>query len=140
MLLYKPLYCFECIEPSPVIGLTAVSINSESIMVTWALPQYPNGPLSGYRIYYKRSNMIASPPGSDRAGYEVKTVQSGTVLECNISGLEPSTNYSLFVMAVGMHQLIGRVDNETLVLTKTGMEVNTIIITVLHILLWDSVL
>ena len=116
-----------------------MSINPESIMVTWDLPQYPNGPVSGYRIYYKHSDKIASPPGSDRTGYEVKTLQSGTILEYNISGLDPFTNYSIFVMAVGMHQLTGRVDTEILVLTKRGVEDN-INITVLAVPLWDSVL
>lgn len=101
----------------------AVPINPESIMVIWDLPQYPNGPLSGYRIYYKRSNVTASRPGSDRTGYEVNTVQSRTDLEYNISGLDPFTNYSIFVMAVGVPpQLSGRVDAEILVLTKRGME------------------
>ena len=91
-------------------------------MVTWDLPQYPNGPLSGYRIYYKRSNVTASPPGSDRTGYEVTTIQSETNLEYNISGLDAFTNYSIFVIAVGVPQLSGRVDAEILVLTKNGME------------------
>ncbi len=113
---------FNSAEPSPVTGLIAVPINPESIMVIWDLPQYPNGPLSGYRIYYKRSNTTASPPGSDRTGYEVNTVQSGTDLEYNITGLDPITNYSIFVMAVGVPQLPGRVDAEILVLTGSGME------------------
>ena len=97
----------------------AVPINPESIVVIWDLPQYPNGLLSGYRIYYKHSNVTASRPGSDRTGYEVNTVQSGTDLDYNISGLDPFTNYSIFVMAAGMPpQLCGRVDAEVLVLTK----------------------
>ena len=98
-------------------------INPESIMVKWDLPQYPNGLLSGYRIYYKHSNVTASRPGSDGTGYEVNTVQSGTDLKYNISGLDPFTNYSIFVIAVGMPpQLSGRVNAEVLVLTKRGKE------------------
>ena len=112
-------------------------INAESIMVTWDLPQYPNGPLSGYRIYYRRSNVTASPPVSDRTGYEVKTIQSGTNREYNISGLDAFTNYSIFVVAIGTPQLIGRVCTEILVLTKSGMEVNILILLVLGVLYWD---
>ena len=101
-------------------------LNAESIMVTWDLPQYPNGPLSGYRIYYKRSNVTASPAGSDRTGYEVKTIQSGVNREYNISGLDAFTNYSVIIMAVGTPQLTGRAGTEILVLTKRGMEVSVL--------------
>ena len=109
-------------EPSPVTELIAVPLNAESLMVTWDLPQYPNGPLTGYRIYYKRSNVTASPAGSDRTGYEVKTIQSGANQECNISGLDAFTNYSIIVVAVGIPQLTGRVGTEILVLTKRCMK------------------
>jgi hypothetical protein len=66
--------------------------------------------------------VTASPPGSDRTGYEVNTIRSGTDLEYNISGLDPITNYSIFIMAIGVPQLPGRVDTEILVLTGSGME------------------
>ena len=115
------LFFLESIEPSPVTEMTAVAINPEFIMVTWDLPEYPNGPLSRYRIYYKHSNVITSPPGSVRTGYEVKTILSGT--ECNISGLNPLTNYTIFIEAVGTPNLTGRVDSSILVLTKSGMEI-----------------
>ena len=98
--------------------MTAVSINSESIMVTWSLPQRPNGPLNGFKVYYKRSNVTTSPPGSEKTGYESKTKLTGN--ECNISGLAPLTNYTIFVIAVGTSQRNGRVDIEILVLTRRG--------------------
>ena len=119
--------CLKSAEPSPVTGLIAVPINPESIMLTWDLPEYPNGPLSGYKIYYKRSNVVTSPPGSDNNGYEVNTTPSGTDPEYNISGLDPSTNYSIFVLAIGIPQLTGRVGDGILVLTKCGMQIKNLL-------------
>ena len=92
-------------------------------MVTWDLPEYPNGPLTGYMIYYKRSNVTTSPPGSDRTGYESVMV-SGTQSEYNITMLTPFTNYSIFIEALGTNNFIGYVDTEILELTKSGRAVD----------------
>ena len=82
--------------------------------------------------------MTASPPGSDSTNYEVSTIQSGTDLEYNISGLDPVTNYSIFVSAIGiLDQATGRVDTEILALTKSGMEVKYLLDYIAGVPHWD---
>ena len=112
------------LEPSPVTGLRTVASSSESIIVTWDLPEYPNGPLTGYMIYYKRSNVTSSPPRSDRTGYESVMVP-GTQTEYNITMLTPFTNYSIFIVALGTSDLVGLVDIE--ILQRTNATVPPII-------------
>ena len=83
-------------EPSQVTDLSAVGSSSESILVRWNLPQYPNGPLRGYRISYK---MSTSSSTTDRNSTTVDITNT----EYNISGLTAYTNYSIFVEALGMN-------------------------------------
>ena len=85
--------------------LKAVASSSESINVMWDLPEYPNGPLSEYRIYYQRSNMIIAPPESTA---NTKTVLFPTQA-INITGLEVFTNYSIFITAIGISNITGNV-------------------------------
>ena len=90
---------------SPVTTLKAVASSSESINVMWDLPEYPNGPLSEYRIYYQRSDMIIAPPESTA---DRKTVPFPTQA-INITGLEVFTNYSIFIEAIGISNITGNV-------------------------------
>ena len=115
------VFCLSiCTESSPVTNLTAVAINPELIVLSWDLPDYPNGPLVGYRIFYKKSNYTTFPPGADKTGYESRSTHSVTETGYNISGLTPSTNYTIFVEALGINNLGGKVDLEVLVLTRRG--------------------
>ena len=43
---------FSLLAPSPPLGLMAYNTSSTSIMVTWQLPQYPNGFIRGYQVRY----------------------------------------------------------------------------------------
>ena len=88
--------------------------------MTWELPENPNGPLVGYRLYYKRSNRTSFPPGSDKFGYEVININSEIETQYNVTGLMPSTNYTIFVEAIGLYDLVGRVNLEMQVLTRNG--------------------
>ena len=99
------------------MNLRAVPSSSESVKMMWDLPQYPNGPLSEYRIYYQRSNELTDPPGSSAAGYNIRTVEFPTQT-INITGLEVFTNYSIFVAAIGIMNLVG--DMGTGILQRTN--------------------
>ena len=87
-------------ESSPVTALNAVASSSKSILVTWGLPVYPNGPLTQYRIYYGRANETTDPPPSNRNGYSSMTVPSSQT-QYNISNLSPFTHYNIFIEAIG---------------------------------------
>ena len=118
------LFCnYAIAESSPVTNLALVASSPESIMVTWDLPEYPNGPLTGYRVYYRRSNVTTDPPPTDRSGYESATIGSETVTQYNISGLIPFTNYSIFVEALGTN-IDGLASNE--MLQRTNATTQTI--------------
>ena len=54
-----PPPCHVCIyqctiyaAPTAVTNLVVVAVDSETLRVSWELPQYPNGPLSQYIVYY----------------------------------------------------------------------------------------
>ena len=102
---------------SPVTTLKAVASSSESINVMWDLPKYPNGPLSEYRIYYQRSDMIIAPPESTA---DRKTVPFPTQA-INITGLEVFTNYSIFIRAIGILNITGDVSATAVTQLLFGM-------------------
>ena len=93
-----------------VSSLTANGVSSTSIMVSWDLPQFPNGQITGYRVYYlKVSDDTASietdpeavtqdPSKIDIRGYNYTSVDT---TETVIEGLEVYRYYSIIVRAVG---------------------------------------
>ena len=87
-----------------MVNLNAVPSSPVSINVTWDLPEYPNGILSEYRIYYQRSDVIIPPPGSSNT-----TTVPFPTQTVNIPGLEVFTYYSIFVVAIGVSNLTGDV-------------------------------
>lgn len=101
------MYCGIHIGPSSVTELSAVASSSESILVKWNLPLYPNGPLTGYRLYY---SVMTGPPRANVAGYN-STIVDVTVTQYNITGLTPFTSYSIFVEALGQ-DVTGLLGNE----------------------------
>ena len=50
------------VEPTAVTNLAAVATDFESILVTWDLPLFPNGPISHYILYYIESDEVQEPP------------------------------------------------------------------------------
>ena len=111
-------YDYSNLESSPVMNLKTVASSPESINVMWDLPEYPNGPLSEYRIYYQRSNMIIAPPGSSNT----RSVQFPTET-VDITGLEVFTSYSIFVAAIGISNIIGDVGEGKLQRTNASVAV-----------------
>lgn len=79
-------------------------------MVTWNIPQLPNGPLSGYRVYYQPSNRIITLTETTAAGYNTTFVPFPTQT-VNIAGLKIFTHYSIFVEALGILDLRGDIGN-----------------------------
>ena len=97
------------LESSPPISLKAVASSPESIYVMWDLPDYPNGPLSEYRIYYQRSNVTIDPPESI-ANTRLVPFPTRAI---NITGLEVFTNYYIYVTAIGISNITGEVNTCT---------------------------
>ncbi len=90
-----------------------------SILVTWDLPSYPNGPIGSYRVFHRQSDSVQTPPiNSDQ--YTQTTVEER---EFEITGLTPFTYYSIHVQAIGSGrshgELQGAIVEEVLTLTCT---------------------
>ncbi len=90
-----------------------------SILVTWDLPSYPNGPIGSYRVLYRQSDSVQTPPiNSDQ--YTQTTVEER---QFEITGLTPFTNYSIHVQTIGsgrsQGELQGAIVEEVLALTCT---------------------
>ena len=99
--------------PSPVTSLTTVASSPESIFVSWDFPDYPNGPITQYNVYYRQSNTVSSPPIIS-SEYQLLTAP-GMRRNINITGLIAFTHYVVFVQAVGRGaegDLLGVVEEE----------------------------
>ncbi|XP_008200376.1 neuroglian isoform X4 [Tribolium castaneum] len=73
----------------------ATKTASSAFLLTWKKPEKPNGMLTGYDIYYRRlddsttNSKIARNP----------QIRGGDVLSAKLSGLEPDTNYVIYIAA-----------------------------------------
>ena len=104
--------------PTAVTNLTAVATSNQSIQVSWALPLYPNGPISHYDLFYRESDTPQQPPNIMSDSRYIKgMVMNATNYE--ITGLTPYTNYTIHVRAIGENNLVGDVDEEILQRTNS---------------------
>ena len=93
-----------------VLGLSAEGVSSTSIRVSWDLPQYPNAPITGYIVYYRKisddtgrieedpSAVLQDPSNIHVERYSLQTVDT---TETVLGGLEVYRYYSIIVRAVG---------------------------------------
>ena len=84
------------VAPSEPLNVTAMSINSTSVLITWEQPESPNGILRFYRVTYTS----AQPP--DATPITVNTIDNST--SEIIGGLEPFTAYRVFVVGVTVEE------------------------------------
>ncbi len=110
-------------EPTAVTNLMASAVSSESILLTWSLPLNPNGPISGYQVFYRVSGAAQSPPITN-----LHYVQSNTTERIlRIAGLTVYTYYAVHVQAIGSaggQLLLGNVDKEVVVRTHEASELS----------------
>jgi len=110
-------------EPTAVTNLMAVATSNQSIRVTWDLPVYPNGPIMHYNLYYRASDTIQQPPNIRSDGYTEIMVMNTDI---EITGLEPFTNYTVHIQAIGQGNLLGSVDEEILQRTNSTTQMITV--------------
>ena len=83
-----------------MIDLRATATSPGSIRVSWNFPEFPNGPIDHFSVYYKESDTVQQPP-IENSGFTITSV-GGTDLEFNISeDLAAYTNYAIHVQAFG---------------------------------------
>ena len=109
---YVLQFSFSTLEPTAVTNLRAVATDFDSILVTWDLPLFPNGPILHYILYYIESDEVQEPPITS-SGYASEQVDSPTT-ELEITGLIPYTNYTFHVQPYGGPSLPGDIDEEVL--------------------------
>ena len=110
-------------EPTAVTNLMAVATSNQSIRVTWDLPVYPNGPIMHYNLYYRASDTVQQPPNIRSDSY-TEIVVMNTDIE--ITGLEPFTNYTVHIQAIGQGNLLGSIDEEILRRTNSTTQMITV--------------
>ena len=101
----------------------AVATSNQSIRVTWDLPVYPNGPIMHYNLYYRASDTVQQPPNIRSDSY-TEIVVMNTDIE--ITGLEPFTNYTVHIQAIGQGNLLGSIDEEILRRTNSTTQMITV--------------
>ena len=115
--------CFCFTAPTAVTELTVVAVNSTALRASWDIPVYPNGPLSHYMVYYREFSGQGTPFPDITSAHTEKRVDyvevscfhlnqlqlmlfvqfalQSTPPSIVLGGLDPFTNYSVIVRAVG---------------------------------------
>ena len=111
------------VAPSEPLNVTAMSINSTSVLIMWEQPESPNGILRFYRVTYT----IAQP--SDATSATVSTTGNSTSVI--IGGLEPFTAYRVSV--VGMTVEEGPPSEVVMIMTNESGRYNTVLLIHMYI-------
>ena len=53
-------HCFFFAGPDPVRNLAVTPLDSTRLLVSWEPPPCPNGPISGYTVFYRQANSTQS--------------------------------------------------------------------------------
>ena len=103
------------------------TLNSTSLLLRWVSPDCPNGPISGYRVYYRQAN--STQMGTiDSTGYTTLTVNETSFTDNTtrrfaiISSLRSLRNYTIHVRALTYYNgdtLLGNADIELMEMLDT---------------------
>ncbi|XP_064385915.1 uncharacterized protein LOC135334596 isoform X5 [Halichondria panicea] len=103
------------IEPTSVLNLVGTTTSHQSFLVNWDVPQFPNSEIINYIIYYTIASAIQNFPIND-SGYTFVNQITDTTYD--VMNLDPFTNYTVHVRAIGNPNLQGSVVEEILVRTN----------------------
>ncbi|CAG0896608.1 unnamed protein product, partial [Cyprideis torosa] len=82
--------------PGPIDYMEAYAMGSSALYVMWKRPRQPNGPLTGYRIYYQKLTGTSLGPKMER----VPAITDYKMTRAKLAGLEPGTKYRITVTAL----------------------------------------
>ena len=103
------------------------TLNSTSLLLRWVAPDCPNGPISGYRVYYRQANSTQTGTISS-TGYITLTVNETSFTDNTtrrfaiISSLRSLRNYTIHVRALTYYNgdtLLGNADIELMEMLDT---------------------
>ena len=113
MLINYILVCISFVTaPSPPENISASVVNSTTVEVTWDPPSITNGVLRYYTVVYgssddmemmevNTSDVTTSGMGQNIGSGQMMVMEvNSTNLTVLISGLDPFTNYTFYVLAV----------------------------------------
>ncbi|XP_059350890.1 cell adhesion molecule Dscam2-like isoform X2 [Daphnia carinata] len=91
----------EAPPEEPPLNVACVSLNSQSLQITWQPPRpdYRNGLLRGYRIFYEPLSEFFYSSSPDQSDLQTSSSQTTTELTVFLSGLQKFSNYSIQVLA-----------------------------------------
>ena len=93
------------IESTAVTELSAVALTSSTIKVIWSLPDYPNGPVGVYNVFYAETEIVGQSVDFENDPSFQRTSSSFFVVV--LQELEPFTSYTIYVQPVALGNLIG---------------------------------
>ncbi len=103
------------LEPTSVLNLVGTPTSHRSFRVNWDVPRFPNSEITNYTIYYTVASTTQDVPIND-SGYTF--VNQITGMAYDVTNLDPFTNYTVHVRAIGNLNLQGSVVEEILVRTN----------------------
>jgi hypothetical protein len=101
----------HAITPSSPLNVVAAAITFSSVKVTWTHPHSPNGDLKFYKVYYRTSSSEWRSTMSETVAFDENSY--------NITGLNPYTNYSVYVTITNNAQDRPESQPSNIVQTKT---------------------
>lgn len=81
--------------PSPVESLDAHPMGSSAFWLEWKKPLYPNGKLTGYKVYYEE---VKGSYVGERREYDPH-ITDPRITSMKMAGLKPNTKYRISVAA-----------------------------------------
>ena len=89
--------CLTFLAPTAVRDLIATPSSSESILIKWDHPEYPNSQLLEYIIFYQMNpSVVQQPPNISSDGFLNVTLPADTTY-LNLTGLIAFTNYTIHI-------------------------------------------
>ena len=64
------------VDPGVIVNLRGITDDGSSVRLSWDAPPCPNGPLTGYNIYYRQSTFIQNGAYIDSRGYSMVQIRS----------------------------------------------------------------
>ncbi len=89
----------ESVPEEAPLNVACVSLSSQSLQITWQppRPEFRNGLLRGYRIFYEPLNEFLFLSAPEQTDLQAGSSQTTTELTVFLSGLEKFSNYSVQV-------------------------------------------
>ena len=102
--------------PTAVRDLSVTASSPESIFISWSHPNYPNGPLTQYTVYYTANLQMKRSVSTD--GFDLVIVP-GNMTSLNLTGLEAFTMYTILISASGEGVKDSFAESEVITRTNT---------------------